>query len=72
LASGQVSASSDAAAVDPVAHVRGARSWEYGPFLNYGTGVGDRSDFKFFWGGFQLGKPFRRLSMRASSAASLS
>lgn len=57
LASGQVSASSDAAAVDPVAHVRGARSWEYGPFLNYGTGVGDRSDFKFFWGGFQLGKP---------------
>jgi lipid A 3-O-deacylase len=57
LASAQVPASSDAAAVDPVAHVRDARSWEYGPFLNYGTGVGDRSDYKFFWGGFQLGKP---------------
>jgi hypothetical protein len=43
----------------PVARVRDARSaksWEMGPFVNYGTGVGDRSDFKFLWGGFQLGK----------------
>jgi hypothetical protein len=45
-------------AVDnPVAQVRDARSWEYGPFVNGGTGVGDRSDFKFFWAGFQLAKP---------------
>jgi hypothetical protein len=41
---------------NPVAVVRDARSWELGPFVNWGTGVGDRSDYKFFWGGFQLGK----------------
>ena len=41
-------------AENPVAHVRDARSWEYGPFVNWGTGVGDRSDFKFLWAGFQL------------------
>lgn len=41
----------------PVAQVRKERSWEYGPFVNWGTGVGDRSDYKFFWAGFQLGKP---------------
>jgi len=41
---------------DPVAKVRDKRNWEYGPFLNWGTGVGDRSDYKFFWGGFELGK----------------
>lgn len=40
-----------------VAQVRNDRSWEMGPFVNWGTGVGDRSDFKFFWAGFQLGKP---------------
>jgi hypothetical protein len=57
LVSAQAPPSSDAAAFDPVAHVRNARSWEYGPFLNYGTGVGDRSDFKFLWAGFQAGKP---------------
>lgn len=42
--------------IDPVAHVRNRLSWEYGPFVNWGTGVGNRSDYKFFWGGFQLGK----------------
>lgn len=45
------------AAENPVAQVRDARSWEYGPFVNWGTGVGDRADFKFLWGGFQLAKP---------------
>jgi len=45
------------AAVNPVAQVRQAKSWEYGPFVNWGTGVGDRSDFKFLSLGFQLGKP---------------
>lgn len=44
-------------AENPVAQVRDARSWEYGPFVNWGTGIGDRSDYKFFWGGFQLAKP---------------
>lgn len=44
-------------AESPVAEVRNARSWEYGPFVNYGNGVGDRSDFRFLWGGFQLAKP---------------
>ncbi|MGO8760158.1 MAG: acyloxyacyl hydrolase [Terracidiphilus sp.] len=43
-------------AANPVAQVRKAQSWEYGPFLNWGSGVGYRSDFKFFWGGFELGK----------------
>ena len=47
---------STSAAVNPVAHVREARSWEYGPFVNYGVGVGDRSAYKFLWGGFQVGK----------------
>src|SRR5665213_3087183 len=41
---------------NPVAQVREARSWEMGPFINWGTGLGDRSDFKFLWGGFELGK----------------
>lgn len=42
---------------NPVAQVRDARSWEYGPFVNWGTGVGDRSDFKLFSLGGQLAKP---------------
>jgi lipid A 3-O-deacylase len=41
---------------DPVGYVRERQPWEMGPFLNWGTGVGDRSDFKFFWGGVELGK----------------
>lgn len=41
---------------DPVAEVRDTRSWELGPFLNWGTGVGDRSNYKFLWGGFQIAK----------------
>jgi len=45
----------------PVARVRENRSWEYGPFVNWGTGVGNRSDYKFFWAGFQLGKPLSRV-----------
>jgi lipid A 3-O-deacylase len=48
--------SSHEIAVNPVAEVRNARSWEYGPFVNWGTGVGDRSDYKFFWGGAEVGK----------------
>jgi lipid A 3-O-deacylase len=41
---------------NPVAEVRNSRSWEYGPFVNWGKGVGDRADFQFLWGGVQLGK----------------
>ena len=44
-------------AENPVAQVRQAKSWEYGPFVNWGSGVGDRSDFKFLSAGFQLAKP---------------
>ncbi len=41
---------------NPVAEVRRERSWEYGPFVNGGTGVGDRSNYKFFWAGYELSK----------------
>ena len=47
----------DADANNPVAHVRDNRSWGYGPFINWGTGVGVRSDYKFLWGGLQVSKP---------------
>jgi hypothetical protein len=44
---------------NPVAQVRENRSWEYGPFVNYGNGVGGdkRSQYRFLWAGFQLSKP---------------
>jgi hypothetical protein len=42
---------SDAATAPAPAH-----KWELGPFVNYGNGVGDRSSYKFLWGGFQLGR----------------
>ena len=45
-----------AGAQSPVAEVQNHPSWEYGPFANWGTGVGNRSDFKFFWAGVELGK----------------
>ena len=41
---------------DPVAEVRQQRNWEFGPFLNWGSGLGNRSDYKFFSAGFELGK----------------
>ena len=41
---------------DPVAQVRAHRSWEYGPFVNWGTGLGNRDNFKFFFAGFEVGK----------------
>jgi hypothetical protein len=47
---------SDNDANNPVAHARNARSWEYGPFANWGTGLGNRDNFKFFWAGVQVGK----------------
>jgi lipid A 3-O-deacylase len=42
---------------DPVAGVRNHRSWEYGPFVNGGFGLGNRDNFDFLSLGFQLGKP---------------
>jgi lipid A 3-O-deacylase len=44
-------------AANPVAAVRKARSWEFGPFVNPGFGIGNRSNFKFLSAGFQVGKP---------------
>jgi hypothetical protein len=41
---------------NPVAQVRGQRSWEYGPFVNGGTGLGSRSDYRFLSAGIELGK----------------
>lgn len=50
-------ASHDGTASDPVAQVRKNMSWEYGPFLDGGTGLGNRDNYQFFSVGFQLGKP---------------
>lgn len=41
----------------PVAEFRSEKSLEYGPFINWGSGLGDRSDYKFLSAGFELGKP---------------
>lgn len=42
---------------NPVAYVRNHQSWEMGPFVNWGRGIGNqRSQYYFLWGGFQLGK----------------
>jgi len=49
-------AAGDEPAESPVAEVRNTRAWEMGPFLNWGKGVGDRSDFSFLWSGFEVGK----------------
>lgn len=40
----------------PAADVRDHRLWEMGPFLDYGNGFGNRDQFHFVWGGYQLGK----------------
>lgn len=40
----------------PAAQVRNDSSWEYGPFVNGGSGLGNRSNFQFFSAGFQGGK----------------
>ena len=49
-------AAANADEINPVAQVRNERSWEFGPFLNWGTGLGNRDHYKFFWGGVELGK----------------
>ena len=50
-------AQTDAGADDPVARVRNNHSLEYGPFINWGSGIGNRSDYKFLSAGVQVGKP---------------
>jgi lipid A 3-O-deacylase len=41
----------------PVAQVRKRRSWEFGPFVNFGNGIGtERSGYWFFSAGAQAGK----------------
>jgi lipid A 3-O-deacylase len=49
-------ASSEDNTGNPVAQVRAHQSWEYGPFVNWGTGLGNRDNYKFLWAGFELGK----------------
>lgn len=41
---------------DYVAQVRQGTPWEYGPFVQSGVGIGERSDFKFFMVGVHAGK----------------
>jgi hypothetical protein len=45
---------------NPVAQVRNNKDWEYGPFVNYGNGVGNRDNFQFLRAGFQLSKIITR------------
>ena len=38
------------AELNPVAQVRETKSWEYGPFVNWRNGVGDRARLQVFLG----------------------
>jgi lipid A 3-O-deacylase len=44
------------APVVPAKDLPTARTWEFGPFLQGGSGIGTRDDFQFFAVGFQAGK----------------
>jgi hypothetical protein len=46
---------------NPVEAVRKNQSWEFGPFVNWGSGLGNRNDYKFFSVGFQGGKILTRV-----------
>lgn len=41
---------------NPVAGVRARQSWHVGPFVNYGNGVGYRSQYRFLSAGVEVGK----------------
>jgi lipid A 3-O-deacylase len=43
--------------MNPVAEVRSEKPWGFTPFLNYGNGVADRSDYRFLIGGVEVTKP---------------
>ena len=51
-----VAAAAHADADSPVAQVRKNMSWEYGPFVNGGWGLGNRDNFGFLSAGVQAGK----------------
>jgi hypothetical protein len=40
----------------PAPHARDSRAFHYGPFINYGNGLSDRSDFRFLSAGVEAGK----------------
>ena len=56
-AQSQNSARATADTDNPIAHVRDTHSFGYGPFINWGTGVGDRANYKFLSGGVEFQKP---------------
>ena len=41
--------------ISPVEQVRKNQSWEFGPFVNGGWGLGSRDNFLFFSAGVQAG-----------------
>jgi hypothetical protein len=49
-------ASGHDAATKPIAQASEHPKWEYGPFINYGNGVADRSNYEFLSAGFQWGR----------------
>jgi hypothetical protein len=55
-ASSQIAAAQSAGSDNPVAQVRDQQSWEIAPFVNWGTGLGNRSDYKFLSAGVEFGK----------------
>jgi lipid A 3-O-deacylase len=55
--SGGAASGGNTLAESPVAQARNARLWEMGPFAYWGVGIGNRSQYKFFAPGFQIGKP---------------
>ena len=54
-------AAGQSAVDNPVAQARDSRSWEMGPFANFGNGLSGRSSYRFFAAGFQIGKPLTPL-----------
>ncbi len=40
----------------PALHARDSRAFHFGPFINYGNGLSDRSDFRFLSAGVEGGK----------------
>jgi lipid A 3-O-deacylase len=40
----------------PAPHARDSRAFHFGPFINYGNGLSDRSDFRFLSAGVEGGK----------------
>jgi hypothetical protein len=50
---GQLTAGADDS---PASYARNARPWHYGPFVNYGNGISERSNFHFLSAGVEGGK----------------